>query len=69
MLLDTGGLFEYESQGTDMIIVDVDVYAYEIYRWEYEGFLTQSSAMGIITTWDHPVELFYVVGFKLNHRQ
>ena len=69
MLLDTGGPLKWDDQGTDIIIVDVDVYVYEIQRNTYEGCLTQSSTMGLITTWDHTVDLFYVVGFKVNHRQ
>ena len=70
MLLDTGGLFEWDAQGIDMIIVDVDVdvYVYEIQSKVYEVCLTQSITMGIITAWDHPVDLLYVVDLKLNHR-
>ena len=30
MLLDTGGPLKWDDQGTDIIIVDVDVYVYEI---------------------------------------
>ena len=52
-----------------MIIVDLDVNVNGINRKVYEGCLTQSIPMGIITTWGHLVDQFYVVGFKLNNGQ
>ena len=52
-----------------MIIVDLDVFVNGIKRKVYEVCLTQSIPMGIITTWDHLVDIFYAVYFKLNNGQ
>ena len=53
MLFDTGIPFNWETLGTDMVILNVDVYKYvdvdEIYITVGEGCLTQSSAHSLIT--------------------
>ena len=41
----------------------------ELERKVSEGCLTQSCETGLIITRDHPVDLIYVLYFKLKHRQ
>ena len=57
MSLEAVGPFKCDTQGTNIVVVDVDVDEDELERNIGEGHLTQSSATGLITTQDQPVNL------------
>ena len=69
MCLDPDWLFEQDVQGTDIVMVDIDVNVDELENKVGEGYLTQSNTAGLITTQDHTVDLVYLVGFKIKYRQ
>ena len=52
MRLEPIGTFKWDTQVTNILVVDVDVYEGELERNICEGCLTQSSTTGLITTQD-----------------
>ena len=53
MSLEPVGTFKWDTQGENIVVVDIDVNEDELERNKSEGHLTQSSATGLITTQDH----------------
>ena len=57
MSLEPVGPLKWDTQGTNIVVVYVDVDEDELERKIGEGHLTQSSATGLINTQDQPVNL------------
>ena len=57
-------LFEQDTWGTYIVVIDIDVNVDKLDIKVGEGRLTHSSATGLITVKDHPFVLVYVVGLR-----
>ena len=53
MRLEPIGTFKWDTQGKNIVVVDIDVNEDELERNKSEGHLTQSSATGLITINNH----------------
>ena len=71
-LLELVGTIEQDARVTDIVVVNVyvdelDRKVGEIERNLGKGCLTQASATDLINTHYQPLDLLYVVGFKLKN--
>ena len=57
MCLEPGRPFEWDARGKYMVVIDVYVNIDKLDRKVGEGSLKHSTPMGLITTWDQPVDL------------